>query len=58
VLVSSVPEEGPRLTTGINCHMQNLPKALWYDRKYQNPQFRYDFLAWEHDTDVYALLFL
>jgi hypothetical protein len=48
VLVPPVPEEGPKLTAEIRRSIQNLPELLRCKRMYQNPQFWYDFLAWEH----------
>jgi hypothetical protein len=44
----AVPEKGPRLTAEIRRRIQILPDSLHCERKYQNPQFWYDFLASEH----------
>jgi hypothetical protein len=38
----------PKLDVEIRCRIWNLPEAMGCDRMYQNCQFWYDFLAWEH----------
>jgi hypothetical protein len=48
VPVPPLPEAGPKLDAEIRRRIQKLPEALRCDRMYQNPQFWYDFLAWEH----------
>jgi hypothetical protein len=48
VPVSLPPEAGPKLDAEICCRIWNLPEALCFDHMYLNPQFWYDFLAWEH----------
>jgi hypothetical protein len=36
------------LDAGIHHHIEKLPEPLRCNRMYQNPQFWYDFLTWEH----------
>jgi hypothetical protein len=48
VAVPPPPEAGPKLDAEIRCRIQNLPDPMRYERMYQNPQFWYNFLTWEH----------
>jgi hypothetical protein len=45
---SAAATGGLKLDAEIRHRIRNLPEALWLDRKYRNPLFWYDFLAWEH----------
>jgi hypothetical protein len=44
------PEAGPKLDAEISRRIRKLPQAMRYECKYQNPQFWYDCLAWEHNS--------
>jgi hypothetical protein len=46
-----MPEIGPKLDAEMRRRIQKLPEAMWCDHMYQNRQFWYDFLTWEHTAD-------
>jgi hypothetical protein len=48
VSVPPLLETGPKLKVEMRCRIRKLPESMRCDRMYQNPQFWYDFLAWEH----------
>jgi hypothetical protein len=48
VPVPPPPETRPKLDVEMCRRIRNLPKAMRCDRMYQNRQFWYDFLTWEH----------
>jgi hypothetical protein len=50
VPVPPSPEAGPKLDTEMRHRVRNLLEAMRCDRMYQNRQFLYDFLAWEHTS--------
>jgi hypothetical protein len=53
----SVPpplEVGPKPDAEMRRGNRKLPKPMRSERMYQNPQFRYDFLAWEHTARCWS----
>jgi hypothetical protein len=48
VSVLPPPDTGPKLDAEMRCWIRKVPEAMRCDRMYQNRQFWYDFLAWEH----------
>jgi hypothetical protein len=48
VSVPPPPEAGLKLDAEICCRNRKLPEPMRCEHMYENPQFWYDFLAWEH----------